>query len=270
MGKDNSLVMFFYYSRNTMRSWFQYKVDAFVRSIAVFLREATAVIVIYLTLLSFHSINGWKAKDLLFLYSLVFLTYGVLIIFFTGLRDFGGIVQDGTLDRFILRPRGILFQIISSNADWFAAIGHGSLGVVLFVFSANQVGITWNLLTVSYYISTVIGGVLIQAAIWLLIASLSFFLIQTDNIKSLFYWNARKFAGYPISVFPKLIQVFLIYVVPFAFVNYFPAQFLLHKPDLALYPQWYLYISPFVGVTMYILAYEFWRLCLSHYASTGN
>lgn len=110
MGKDNSLVMFFYYSRNTMRSWFQYKVDAFVRSIAVFLREATAVIVIYLTLLSFHSINGWKAKDLLFLYSLVFLTYGVLIIFFTGLRDFGGIVQDGTLDRFILRPRGILFR----------------------------------------------------------------------------------------------------------------------------------------------------------------
>ncbi|MBR6072282.1 MAG: hypothetical protein IKP77_05570 [Acholeplasmatales bacterium] len=44
-----------------------------------------------------------------------------MIIFFTGLRDFNKIVTKGDLDRFILRPRGVLFQILSSNSDWFVA-----------------------------------------------------------------------------------------------------------------------------------------------------
>lgn len=30
-----------------------------------------------------------------------------------------------------------------------------------------------------------------------------------------------------------------MYVMPFAFVNYFPAQFLLRKSDMAEYPEYY-------------------------------
>lgn len=264
------LGMFFYYVRNTMKSWFQYKVDACLRSLAVFLREATGVIVMYLTLQSFDNINGWYSDDIFFLYSLLFLTYGILIIFFTGLRDFGQIVNKGEFDRFMLRPRGLLFQVIACNSDWFAAIGHGGLGVVLFIISANKVGIEWNLVTIFYYITVVIGGVLIQGAIFLILASLSFYFIKTGNIKSLFYGNARRFAGYPISIYPKLIQAFMIYIVPFAFVNYFPAQFFLRKADLATFPEYMIYISPLVGIVFYGIAYAFWCYSLRKYKSSGN
>lgn len=262
--------MYFYYSRNTVKAWFQYKIDAFLRSFAVFFREATSVIVIYLTLQTFDGIKGWDSDDIFFLYSLLFLTYGILIIFFTGLRDFGQIVNRGEFDRFMLRPRGLLFQVIASNSDWFAAIGHGGLGVVLFIISAGRVGIVWNIGTILYYVFAVIGGVLIQGAIFLILASLCFYFIKTGNIKALTYGNARKFAGYPISIYPKLIQIFLVYVVPFAFVNYFPTQFLLRKEDMALYPESYIYIAPFVGLVIYLLAYVFWCYSLKHYKSSGN
>ena len=46
------------YSKTTMRAWFQYRVDAFLRSLAVFLREATGIIVIYFTLLKFDTLSG--------------------------------------------------------------------------------------------------------------------------------------------------------------------------------------------------------------------
>lgn len=262
--------MFFCYTRITIKSWFQYKVDACLRSIAVFLREAAGVIVIYLTLQTFDNINGWYAEDLLFLYSIIFLTYGIMIIFFTGLRDFEKIVNKGEFDRFILRPRGLLFQVIACNSDWFAAIGHGGLGVVLFVFSANRVGINWTFSSVLYYLTAVIGGVLIQGAIFLVVASLSFYFIKTGNIRGLFYGNARKFAGYPISVFPQAIQFLMIYIVPFAFVNYFPAQYLLRKGDMALFPDVYMYMAPVVGILMYGIAYLFWRYSLRKYKSSGN
>ena len=80
----------------------------------------------------------------------------------------------------------------------------------------------------------------------------------------------RKFAGYPISIFHKAIQVFMIYIVPFAFVNYFPAQYLLRKEDMVLYPNVFMYLTPIVGVGTYLLAYLFWRYSLRHYKSTGN
>ncbi len=258
------------YSKTTAKAWFQYRVDAFLRSLAVFLREATGIIVIYFTLLKFDTLSGWNIYEMLFLFSLLFLTYGIMIIFFTGLRDFGKTVRDGSFDRFMLRPRGLLFQIIFVNADWFAAIGHGGLGITLFLLSAGKIGIKWSGANIGYYLVTVAGGVMIQGAVFLFIATLNIFLLQTDSLKEMLYWDMRKFAGYPISIFNKLIQTLMIYVMPFAFVNYFPAQYFLRKEDMAAYPEVYIYLTPVVGIVMYILAYLFWRYSIRYYKSSGN
>ena len=258
------------YTKTTAKSWFQYRVDAVLRSLAVFLREATGIIVIWFTLLKFDTLNGWDIYEMLFLFSLLFLTYGIMIIFFTGLRDFGSTVRSGNFDRFILRPRGLLFQIIFVNSDWFAALGHGGLGITLFILSAGQVGIQWNAANIVYYIFTVAGGVLIQGAVFLVLATLNIHLLSTNSLKNLVYWNARKFAGYPISIFHKAIQIFMIYIMPFAFVNYFPAQFLLRKDDMSAYPEIFMYLTPITGVVMYMVAYLFWRFSIRFYKSSGN
>lgn len=268
--KNDTLYMIGMYTKTTLKSWFQYKVDAVLRSLAVFLREATSIIVIYFTLLKFDTLNGWNIYEMLFLFSLLFLTYGIFIIFFTGLRDFGEMVQSGNFDRYILRPRGLLFQIICINSDWFAALGHGGLGITLFIISAGKAGIHWNASTIIYYISSVIGGVLIQGAIFLIVAAMNFYLIKADSLKDLLYYNMRKFAGYPVSIFHKAIQLLMMYVVPFAFVNYFPAQYLLRKSDMMQYPQIYIYLTPVLGLTMYAAAYIFWRFSIKSYKSSGN
>lgn len=186
--KIDSLHLACIYTKTIFKSWFQYRANAILSSLAVFMREATGIIVIYFTMMNFDSLNGWNISELLFLYSLLFLTYGIMILFFTGLRDFGVTVRNGNFDRLILRPRGLLFQLIFSNADWFAAIGHGGLGIALFIISAGKVGIVWNPVTICYYVLIVIGGVLIQGAIFLIIATLNIYLLQTDSLKELFYW----------------------------------------------------------------------------------
>lgn len=258
------------YTKTTAKAWFQYRVDAVLKSLAVFLRESTGIIVIWFTLIKFNNLNGWDIYEMLFLFSLLFLTYGIMIIFFTGLRDFGNTVRNGSFDRFILRPRGLLLQIIFANSDWFAAIGHGGLGLVLFLISAGKVGISWNIYNALYYIFTVAGGVLIQGAVFLFLATLNIYLLQTDSLKELIYWNMRKFAGYPISIFHKAIQFFMIYVMPFAFVNYFPAQYLLRKEDMHEYPEIFMYLTPAIGIAMYLLAYLFWQFSIRFYKSSGN
>lgn len=267
---NDSLHLIGVYLRTTAKAWFQYRIDAVLRSLAVFLRESTGIIVIYLTLLEFDQLNGWNVYELLFLYSLLFLTYGIMIVFFTGLRDFSNTIRKGEFDRYMLRPRGVLFQIIFVNADWFAAVGHGGLGITLFLISAGKIGVVWNIQSISYYLLAVIGGVLIQGAIFLVLASLSFYLLETGSLKELLYWNMRRFAGYPISIFHKVIQICMIYFIPFAFVNYFPSQYLLHKADMNAFPEIYLYLTPVIGGVMYLLAYVFWRYSIRYYKSSGN
>lgn len=268
--KNDTLSVMGIYMKTTMKAWFQYRVDAVLRSGAVFLRESAAIIVIYFTLQKFDSLGGWNMAEMFFLYSLLFLTYGIMILFFTGLRDFDETVRSGNFDRFLLRPRGLLFQLIFVNADWFAAIGHGGLGVVLFVLSAGRVGISWNFLSVLYYIFAVVGGVLIQGAIFLILATLNIYVLDTNSLKSLTYGNFRKFAGYPISIFHRVVQFCMIYVIPFAFVNYFPAQFLLRKSDAGQYPEVFFYLTPVVGGVWYLVAYLFWRYSVRWYKSSGN
>lgn len=219
--------LYFYYCKTSMKAWFQYRVDAFLRIFAVMARESTAVIIMYITFLSFKNIGGWTINELLFLFSFMFLTYGIFIIFFTGLRDFQYMVIQGDLDKLLIRPRGVLFQLLASNSDWFAALGHGLLGIVVFIYSSSKISIEWTMQKIILACSCVCSGVLIQGALFLMFASLSFFIVKTDNLRNVLYWNIKSFMGYPISIYPKLIQYFVVYIIPLAFVNYFPSQLLM-------------------------------------------
>ncbi len=256
--------------RMSFHARLQYRVDTIVATLAVFVRESTNIIVIYLTLLKFDHMNGWNVNEMLFLFSILFLTYAFVVSIFADLRDFSCMIREGRFDRLMLRPRGLLLQLILNNADLMASAGHGTLGILLFLFSADKVGITWNLVTTMYYVGAIIGGVLIQGGMFILFSSLSFYFVETNSIREIFYWNMRKFAGYPISIYSKLIQFLMIYVIPFAFVNYFPAQFLLRKEDMANYNEVYMYIAPVAGVVIYLAAYAFWRISVKKYKSTGN
>lgn len=265
-----SIKLYYIYIKYISKSWFQYKVDAVLRSFAVFFREATGIFVIYLTLQSFDSINGWNFYELLFLFSILFVTYGILILFCTGLRDFSKLVYSGELDRFLLRPRGILMQVMASNADMFAAVGHGGLGITLFLICANKVGIHWTLGNIVYYVVVIISGVVIQASIFLLISCSSFWFIKIDELMDMMYYNTRKFAGYPISIYNNFIQKILMFGVPFAFVNYFPAQYFLRKDDLKQYWNGYIYLSPVIAIIMFIIIFFIWKRSLKRYSSVGN
>lgn len=253
-----------------VKASFQNRVDAWLCTIGVFFREATSIMVIYFTLIKFDYINGWNIEEMMFLFSLLFLTYSIVVVLFADLRNFSYFVNMGKFDRIMLTPRGLLIQLISNNSDVVASLGHGLLGIVLFIMSANKVGITWNIEVIVYYVAAVAGGVLLQGGIFIIISCFAFRFIETESLREVFYWNVRRFAGYPISIYHKAIQMLMIYVVPFAFVNYFPAQFLLRKADMAAYPIVYLYIAPLVGVVVYLIAYIFWRYSVKYYTSTGN
>ena len=105
----------------SFRSRMQYRVDALVATLAVFVRESTNIIVIYLALLKFGKIGDWNVNEMLFLFSILFLTYAIVVSLFADLRDFSSMIKEGRFDRLVVRPRGLLFQLILNNADIIAS-----------------------------------------------------------------------------------------------------------------------------------------------------
>lgn len=266
----NMIDVFCCYTSCSIKSWFQYRIDAILKSTSVFLREISNAVATYFILSKFEVIDDWTMNEVFLLYGFLFLSYGVLVIFSTGLREFESIIRNGSFDRFLLRPQGLLFQIIGSNADWFAAIGQGGAGLVLFLVGSFYANITWNIYKILFLVLALLCGVLIQFSIFLNIASLSIFLIKANNIRDIFYWNLRKFACYPITIFSPIIKFMLIFVIPFAFVNYFPTLMLLEK-NLDNFQKIFVVISELlVSVIMLIQALLFWKYSVKRYKSTGN
>lgn len=273
MGKFSFLEMiriFFKYSKISLKTTLEYKFDRSLITFAIFCREMTSVIVMFLILTRFLHIRGWELNELMFLYSFLFLSYSLFVFLFAGVRDFDSMVHSGEFDRFLTRPLGLLFQIIASRVDYPATLGHGIVGLLLFVNTAYSVGIDWTLGNIIFYIAALLGGAVIQASIFMLSSSMSFWTIKTDNLRNLIFFNSRRIAGYPISFYPGIIQKLLIFVVPFAFVNYFPAQFFLKKEDMNQFWSGFLYLTPAVGILMFVLVYMIWKKGVKNYSSSGN
>jgi len=262
--------LFFKYLSMLFKSSFQYRANVIFLSLGVFVRELVNVLIMILILQRFKTINGWSLYEMLFLYSLIFLTYALLVGFFAGIRNFPRQIQQGNLDSYLTKPMGVLFQVISTQADYFAAIGHGTIGFLLFFYTAAKIGLSWSLINILYYTSAICGGVLIQLSVWLLMAAVSIRTVKSDEFLGFLFWNARKFAGYPLSIFPAFIRALLMFVVPFAFVNYFPAQFYLQKPDMLQFWSGYIYLPPVVGIVMFLLVLLYWKSSLRAYSSTGT
>jgi ABC-2 type transport system permease protein len=81
----------------------------------------------------------------------------------------------------------------------------------------------------------------------------------------------QDFTRYPISIYSRGVRIVLTFVLPFAFMNYFPAAYFLQKADAGMYlnPAIGL-LTPAIGLAWVAASYAFWKTGLSHYQGTGS
>ncbi|KAB2846375.1 MAG: ABC transporter permease, partial [Ignavibacterium sp.] len=115
-----------------------------------------------------------------------------------------------------------------------------------------------------------LSGALIQGAAFIFTSVPSFWLVQSNSLMDIFIWDLKSFIRYPISAYHRIIQVILTLIIPYAFINFYPAQYFLNKNDFLMFHPVFQYLSPLVGVLLFIFAYRFWNTGINHYKSTGS
>ena len=84
------------------------------------------------------------------------------------------------------------------------------------------------------------------------------------------YYGGNTITQYPMTIYPRHVVTGLTYLLPLAFVNWYPALFVLDKPDPHGFPEWLRFASPLAAVVLSAVAAFVWRRGVRHYASTGS
>jgi ABC-2 type transport system permease protein len=231
--------------------------------------HGTAIMALWVTLRNFPSINGWDFRQTAFMYGLWMLGHGLHNTLFFTVGSVPEFVREGKFDRFLIRPLDPLFQALTVPEQiWPDEL---ILAIITFSLATVYVGVRVDWLFVCYVPLVALGGALIDFGINLSIATASFWFIRIDSLRWVVMSLEQDFSRYPLSIYGRGVRLVLAFGLPFAFMNYFPATFLLHKSEDALHlnPAVGL-LTPLVGLLAVSLAYAFWRTGLNRYQGTGS
>ncbi len=231
--------------------------------------HGTAIAALWVTLRQFPSMNGWDFRQMAFLYGLWMLANGINYAFFFSVMNVPEFVREGRFDRFLVRPLDTLFQTLTVPNQ--TSIDGMVLAIAYFIVATRFSGVHVDAVFILMVPLIAVGGALIDFGISLAVATASFWFIRVDTLTWMVQSLEQDFTRYPISIYTRGVRLLLTFIVPFAFMNYFPAAYFLHKADtgLALSASVGL-LTPLVGLVWFCAAYAFWRVGINHYQGTGS
>ena len=231
--------------------------------------HGSAIATLAVVLHQFPAMNGWNFRDMAFLYGLWMLAHALHNTLFSAVSDIPEHVRDGEFDRTLVRPLDALFATIATPGQIFP--DELILAILTFGVATWYAGVRVDLAFVVFVPLVVVGGALIDLAINLLIATLAFWFVRVDALRWIAMQLEEEFTRYPIGIYSRSVRLLLTFVVPFAFMNFFPASFFLHKTDAtSLLPPAAGLFTPLVGLVFVAVAYAFWRFGLDRYQGVGH
>jgi ABC-2 type transport system permease protein len=242
-----------------------YKADFLADLLATALGGLSSLLFVWLIFLRIPSLAGWSREEVLLIYGMSMVSYGLFGTVSWNLFEFGDryIIQ-GRFDRVLLRPAGTYTQILFDSFR-IPALSESLVGLLVVAWSARRLGLDPSAFDLLFGVTAVVSGAVIFIAVFSLLASLSFHFEDRIGISPPVF-NLIAFSRYPQTIFPAAIGFLLRWVIPFGFVAFYPAEGLLGRsPYRGL-----TVLAPVVALGFALLTALMWRIGVRRYESTGS
>lgn len=265
----DSIILYFKYIRLSIESQLQYKASFIMMSIGHFLITFIDFLGVWVLFERFGNIKGFTLPEAALFYGIVHIAFSITEGWTRGFDIMPRLVRSGDFDRILLRPRSTILQILGHDIQ-IMRIGRLCQGLVVLFWAVNKLNIKWTLGKILLLIGSIIGGNFLFSGLIVLQATLSFWSVQSLEIVNSLTYGGVQATQFPISIYKSWFRKILIYVVPLATVNYFPAMSILEKTDSLNYPNWFGWASPFFGLIFFMASILIWKIGVRHYTSTGS
>jgi ABC-2 type transport system permease protein len=261
-----SVSIYYYYFKQFLKSKAEYRVD-FLFGIASQILISLFGLLFILMLLdgeSVKQIGDWSRLEVMLIYGYSMLSFALFNTVATNLYRFGDrYVIGGEFDRVLVRPLNSLSQVLFEAFN-LESIGTFILGACIFSYACRGLHLSLGILDYCWLGISVISGSIILISVFISLSTLSFYFEDKLGIGAPVY-SLINFGRYPTPIFNSTIQFILSFIIPFAFVAFYPATHFLGREEY----RYFCYCTPLVALASFSFALFFWCQGVKRYASTG-
>jgi ABC-2 type transport system permease protein len=210
---------------------------------------------------------GFTLHEVALLYGSASLALAVADTAIGSVERIGTYIRTGRLDQMMTKPVPLLVQVC---ADQFTLRRLGRLTQATLVFGWACTFVDWTPVRVLVAVSMLVSGGLLFFGLFVGFSCVQFWTTDATELANAFTYGGATVTQYPLNIFPREVLVGLTFVIPVAFVNWYPCLYLLGRSDPAGMPEAFQFASPVAGVLTMAAALLVWRSGVRHYTSTGS
>jgi ABC-2 type transport system permease protein len=249
-----------------LRAALEYEADFWLGIVGVACTHGAGLIFLWALFANVPQVAGWSVWEVALLYALSIIPRGLVELLADGAWDLRTLVNRGELDRLLLRPLAPAMQVLTHSTS-IHGLGSVLLGGAVLVRASIGAGLNWTPSNLALLLVTLASSTVLIGALNLLSNSVVFWEPSTTGTFPFMAQNFLEFAKFPLSLYHRLLQGLLTWVLPFAFVSYYPGLVLLGRPEANTLLGWG---APGAGLAVALLTALVWHAGLRRYQGTGH
>ncbi|MBR5231735.1 MAG: ABC-2 family transporter protein [Clostridia bacterium] len=254
--------------RMLMRSQWQYRLSFFMQTVTQLIMMGTELLAVIFLINRFTNLGQWSGGEILFFFGVIITSFYITETFGRGITHFSPLIEKGSLDTMLIRPRNVLFQVLCSQADP-RRLGAILVGLASLAMGCMEAKVSLDFVKVLLLIWSIIGGSALVLGLFMIEATLCFFSVKSIEMINVLTYGGRSTCQYPIDIYPDWLRLLFSVVAPFALTTHIPAAYILGKPlwntGLAV-----AFLAPLSGFAFLFIMVLLFYQGLKHYRSTGS
>ena len=252
-----------------LKSHLQYPASFLMQTLAQLVMEGGEMLAVILVIDRFENLKHWTGGNLFFFFGLMSVSFYITEFFGRGVTgNFPSMVRSGQLDTLLLRPRGILTQVLCSGMDP-RRISCIAVGVVALVMGSSMSDVSWSVLKVLALMESVAMSCMLILGLFMIEDIFCIHSVKSVELVNALTYGGRSACQYPIDIYPRPLKILFSVVAPFALTMHVPASYILGKP-LYGWPVWTAFVTPLSGALVLAVMIMLFYRGMRFYRSTGS
>ena len=247
-----------------IKSKMSYRADFIISTFGMIFTNIAGFVSFWIVFQNFSSINGWDYHEMLFLYGFSLVAITPVQCFFDNNWSLRMYVRDGDFIKYYFRPINMFFYFQSEVFD-IKGLGQLAFGIATIVYSWHKLALPVTFIAILKTVIFLISASLVMIAMQNAAAAACFWMTNSFFILD-FAFKMKDYAKYPVTIFNPVFKFIFTFVLPIAFIAYYPSIVILRPGEIPLLS----WLSPLVGVILFYLSYKFWMYGTTKYSGTGS
>lgn len=247
-----------------LKSKMSYRADFFISTIGMILTNVAGFVSFWIMFQNFPSVMGWTYNEMLFLYGFSLISLTPVQCLFDNNWSLRFYVYSGDFIKYCFRPINLFFYYMSEVFD-IKGIGQFLFGFGTLIYAWNKLGLG---VSIGIIIKLIVG--LFTASLFMIAlmnaAAASCFWIVNSGYLMITANRFKDYAKYPATIFNPVFKFLFTFIIPIAFIAYYPSLLFLRPGEVPLLT----WLSPFIGMLFFLLSYFIWMKGAMSYDGTGS